>query len=658
MQTVEPSVATARHPLDPLSPEEIQAASGILKSQKGLADTARFVFITLDEPDKAAVLAFQPGGEIERRAFAIIRERAERKTYEAIVSITGSAVLSWVERTGIQPPIMFEEFLTSEEVVRNDPRWQEAMRKRGVTDFQNVMIDPWSLGYNGPEDAPDKGRMVRPLTFVRRGGPEDNGYSAPVEGLVVRFDLDRMEVVDIEDHGVVPLPPRRGNYTVQGIADPDNYPHFPEGTRADLKPVEITQPEGTSFEVHGQEVRWQKWRFRIGFTPREGLVLHTIAYQDGDRLRPIIYRASLAEMFIPYGDPKPTHHRKNVFDMGEYGVGLLSNSLELGCDCLGEIRYFDAHVNDGDGNPMEIKNAICMHEEDIGFLWKHTDFRTMKAEVRRSRRLVVSTIATVGNYEYGYYWYFQQDGTIQYEVKMSGVASVGAVPLDEKPKHGTLLAPGLYGPHHQHFFCVRLDMMVDGMDNSVYECNSEAVPPGPDNPHGNAWVVKSTLLGRESEAQRVIDPLHGRYWKIANDASLNGVGDPVSYKLHPGDNVLPFYQPDAHAIKRAAFTTRHLWVTAYDRGQSFPAGDYPNQHPGGDGLPAYAAADRPLENTDVVVWYVFGAHHVVRPEDWPVMPAHHIGFHLKPVGFFDGNPALDVPLAEHCHPNGAENGAH
>jgi primary-amine oxidase len=516
------------------------------------------------------------------------------------------------------------------------------------------MIDPWSLGYNGPDEAPDRARMVRPLTFVRQGGPDDNGYARPVEGLVVRFDLDRMEIVDIEDHGVVPLPPRSGNYTVEGITDPDNTPHFPAGPRADLKPVEITQPHGASFEVDGHEVRWQKWRFRVGFTPREGLVLHTIAYQDGDTLRPIIYRASLAEMFIPYGDPRPTHHRKNVFDMGEYGVGVLSNSLELGCDCVGEIHYFDAHVNDNDGHPMEIRNAICMHEEDNGFLWKHTDFRTMKAEVRRSRRLVVSSIATVGNYEYGYFWYFQQDGTIQYEVKMSGVASVGALPPGERPEHGTLLAPGLYGPHHQHFFCVRLDMMVDGPANSVYECDSESVPPGPDNPHGNAWVVRSTLLGRESEAQRLIDPLKGRFWKVANPSKLNQVGDPVAYKLMPGDNVLPFYQPDAHAIKRAGFTTRHLWVTAHDPAQQFPAGDYPNQHPGGDGLPAYAAADRPLEDTDVVVWYVFGAHHIVRPEDWPVMPAHHIGFHLKPVGFFDGNPGLDVPLAAHCHhPNGS-----
>jgi primary-amine oxidase len=651
MQTVQSPIGTVPHPLDPLSPAELEAATGIVRAERGLGDSARFVYVTLQEPPKSTVLDFQPGDPVERSAFIVIREKAERKSYEAVVSITRGEVVSWRELHGVQPAVMFEEFLLSEEAVRKDPRWQEAMRKRGVTDFRNVMIDPWAVGYYGPEDGPERGRQVRPLTFVRMGSPEDNGYARPVEGVIVRFDLDRMEVVDVEDHGVVPLPPRSGNYTPEGITHPSNTPRF-DGLRTDLKPVEITQPNGTSFDIDGHEVRWQKWRFRVGFTPREGLVLYTIGYEDGDRVRPIVYRASIGEMFIPYGDPNPTHYRKNVFDMGEYGIGLLTNSLELGCDCLGEIRYLDGHVNDNDGGAVEIKNAICIHEEDDGLLWKHTDFRTMKAEVRRSRRLVVSSIATVGNYEYGYFWYFHQDGTIGYEVKLTGVASVGAVPVGERPAHGELLAPGLYGPHHQHFFCMRLDMMVDGTENSVYECDSEAAPPGPDNPHGNAWVVRSTLLGRESEAQRLIHPLAARYWKIANPSRLNAVGQPVAYKLQPGDNVLPFFQPDAHAIKRAGFATRHLWVTPYDEAEKFPSGDYPNQHPGGDGLLAYTAADRPLENTDLVVWYTFGAHHVVRPEDWPVMPVTRIGFHLKPVGFFDGNPALDVPVPESCDHDG------
>jgi primary-amine oxidase len=242
MQTVESPVATTRHPLDPLAAEEIEAASAILKDKRQLAATARFVFITLHEPEKAAVLAYEPGQPIERQAFVIVRERAERKTYEAVVSVTAGEVRSWRERPGIQPPIMFEEFLASEEAIRNDPRWQEALRKRGVTDFQNVMIDAWSLGYNGPDEAADQRRMIRPLTFVRQGDPDDNGYARPVEGLIVRFDLDRMEVVDVEDHGVVPFPPRSGNYTPEGITHPDNTPHFPDGPRTDQRLIEIPSP--------------------------------------------------------------------------------------------------------------------------------------------------------------------------------------------------------------------------------------------------------------------------------------------------------------------------------------------------------------------------------------------------------------------------------
>jgi primary-amine oxidase len=650
MQTVEPATTTAKHPLDPLTAQEVEATSLILRRQLGLAGSARFVYVTLSEPAKDRVLAFHDGDAVEREAFVVIREREERKTYEAVVSLTAGTVRTWREVANVQPPVMFEEFLASELAVKKDPRWQEAMRRRGITDFDSVMLDPWSLGYNGPEDGPERGRLIRPLTWLRMGTTDDHGYARPVEGVVVRFDLDAMEVVEVEDHGITPLPPTAGNYDTARISDPGNFPSFPAGPRRDLKPIEITQPEGASFQVDGHEVRWQKWSLRVGFTPREGLVLHTIGYEDGGMVRPVIYRASLSEMFIPYGDPRPTHHRKNVFDMGEYGIGVLANSLELGCDCLGEIFYFDAVVNDNDGQAVTLRNAICLHEEDFGILWKHTDFRTGEVEVRRSRRLVISSIVTVGNYEYGFFWYLYQDGTIGYEVKLTGVLSTGAYDPDrERPLHGTPLAPGLYGPNHQHFFCVRLDMMVDGPKNSVYECDSIAVPLGPENPHGNAWIVQEMLLARESAAQRVANAGSARFWKIVNPAKRNAMGDPVAYKLEPGPSTRPMYQPGAHALERALFTTKNLWVTAYDPDQNFAAGDYPNQHPGGAGLPDYQSADRPLQNADVVLWHTFVAHHVPRPEEWPVMPVSYVGFHLKPFGFFDGSPALDVPVADHCH---------
>jgi primary-amine oxidase len=96
---------------------------------------------------------------------------------------------------------------------------------------------------------------------------------------------------------------------------------------------------------------------------------------------------------------------------------------------------------------------------------------------------------------------------------------------------------------------------------------------------------------------------------------------------------------------------KHLWVTPYQPEEKYPAGNYPNQHVGGAGLPQWTAANRSIDNTDVVVWYVMGSHHLARLEDWPVMPVARIGFALKPNGFFDQNPALDVPLSEsdHCH---------
>jgi primary-amine oxidase len=633
------------HPLEPLAAEEISAASAILKAEKGLGATARFVFVALHEPPKAAV---QAGERVPREAFVMLYERSERKTYEAVVSLTDERVVSWTHVEGVQPPITFEEFMACEAAVQADAGWQEAMRKRGVEDFSLAMIDPWASGYMTDEDAATSRRILRPLTWVR-SEPGEHGYARPVEGLVVEFDLDEMAVVAVHDYGVVPLPPKAGNYDAKRAASEDNVPSF-ASPRSDLKPIEITQPEGPSFSVEGHAVSWQKWHVRIGFTPREGLVLHDIGYVDRGTLRPIIYRASLAEMYVPYGDPAPTHRFKNVFDMGEYGVGWLANPLALGCDCLGEIRYFDGVVNDQDGQPMTIPNAICMHEEDAGVGWKHTDFRTEDVEVRRLRRLVISTIATVGNYEYGYFWYLYTDGTIEYEVKLTGVISTGALPVGEKPGHGTLVAPGLYGPHHQHFFCVRLDMAVDGNENSVVQVDSEPMPAGPENPMGSAWVTKRTVYDRESSGQAQIDPLRGRYWRIENAGKPSALGDPVAYKLEPGANVAPMFAPDSRFAQRAGFTRNHVWVTAYDPEQRFAAGDYPYQHSGGDGLPRFVEEDRPTEDTDVVLWYTFGAHHVVRPEDWPVMPVTHIGFKLKPSGFFDGNPALDMPAPSHaCH---------
>jgi primary-amine oxidase len=356
-------------------------------------------------------------------------------------------------------------------------------------------------------------------------------------------------------------------------------------------------------------------------------------------------------MAVPYGDPSPNRYIHAPFDIGENLIGTLANSLELGCDCLGEIFYFDVVVSNSRGEAVRIPNGICMHEEDYGVLWKHTDMGTQATEVRRSRRLVVSSFSTIGNYEYGFFWYLYQDGTIESEVKATGIIATSAVPPGTKPRHGQLVAEGLNGMIHQHFFNARLDFDIDGRGNSVYEVHTESEPMGETNPYGNAFFARRTLLASESEAPALIDPLRGRYWMVVNPEVRNAIGEPTGYKLMAGENVQCFARPDSPYMRRAGFLSKHLWVTQFDEHERYAAGDYPNQHPLGDGLPAYIAKDRSLENEDLVVWYTFGLHHLPRPEDWPVMPVAYIGFMLKPVGFFDRNPALDVPpsqAAAHC----------
>jgi primary-amine oxidase len=618
------------HPLDPLTADEVARAWSLVRAREGLGPRIRVISIALAEPTRAALREHADGHPTERAAFVVLIDRDAGWTYEAVVSLTAGRVLSWEHVPGVQPAIVLDEFFECEAAVRADPAWQAAMRRRGVTDFSLAMVDSWSAGNFGIKGEEDR-RLSRTLTWVRRS-PTDNGYARPVANLITTVDLNEMKVIAIEDYGVVPLPPEDANYA-PAVA----------GTRPDLRPIEIRQPEGSSFALDGHALSWQKWRMRLGFTPREGLVLHTVSYRDQGRDRPILGRASVVDMVVPYGDPRPTYFHRNAFDVGEFGIGTLANSLVNGCDCLGEIRYLDAVVNDGRGGAVALQNAICIHEEDYGILWKHFDWRTGYSEVRRSRRLVVSFIATVGNYEYGFYWYFYQDGTIQLEVKLTGIISNGAVMPGETPPWGELVAPQVYGPIHQHFFNVRLDTTIDGPLNSVYEINTVSDPPGPENPHHNAFRAEATLLRSEAVAARTVDPLRGRFWTIVNPSVRNRLGQAVGYKLVPGENVLPFAGPEATVTRRAGFMTKHLWVTRYDPQERYAAGDYPNQHPGGAGLPSYIEDDAPLDNAELVVWYTFGAHHVVRPEDWPVMPVTYIGFMLKPVGFFDKNPALDVP---------------
>ncbi|TAM71834.1 MAG: primary-amine oxidase [Microbacteriaceae bacterium] len=624
------------HPLDPVTAEELAAGRRILVDAGKVGETTRFPNVLPVEPSKAVVTAFRPGDAIERRLLFVLLDTATGRSAEAVVNITTAVVESYADLATDrapygQPQYLFEEYERAAVIAKSDAGWQAAMTRRGLADqIEHAFCAPLAPGFFGRADEAGH-RAIRSLTFLRANA-DDSPWSHPVEGLIVHIDLTLGRVLRIEDDGDTPVPKHDGNYDAATIGP----------ARTSLKPIEISQPEGPSFRVDGAAVSWENWKFRVGFNAREGLVLNQVSFRDGDEDRPVLYRASVPEMVVPYGDTTPTRFWISYFDAGEYLLGKNANPLALGCDCLGVIHYFDGFVADDHGNPVKIPQVICMHEEDYGILWKHTDLNG-KPDVRRSRRLVVSYFSTIGNYDYGFFWYFYLDGTIQVEAKATGIVFAGAGTPGEANPHAPEIAPGLFAPVHQHLFCARLDVAIDGEDNSLAEVDVVGVPTGDDNPHGNAFTWQKTPLTTEADAGRLANAPTARLWEVTSSHRRNAVGKPTAYQLVPQPSATLMAQPDSAVFARATFATKHLWATAFDAAERFPAGDYPNGHAGGAGIPAWTAANRSLENTDIVLWHTFGPTHIPRPEDWPIMPVDYSGFLFKPYGFLDRNPALDVP---------------
>ncbi|BBG01458.1 MULTISPECIES: primary-amine oxidase [Pseudonocardia] len=630
MTAVQPRTATG-HPLGMTTETEVATVREVLDAAGLLTEHVRYAFFAPEEPSKDEVLA---GGPADRRFRAVLLDLSTGRSWDTVVSVTAGELVSVrelePERDG-QPPIIDSEFEFIEDVLNASPDWLAALEKRGI-EPASVRAVPLSAGvYDYPEE---KGRRLARAFGFRQDHEADHAWAHPIDGLVAYVDLTARTVDRVIDTGVVPVPETSGNFDDPAVQGPPL-----EG----LKPIEITQPDGRSFTVDDGHVRWGKWDLRIGFNEREGLTLHQIAFDD----RPVCYRASVAEMVVPYADPAPVRFWQNYFDCGEYMFARYADSLQLGCDCLGDIHYLDATLADDLGNPKTVRNAICMHEEDYGVLWKHTDVFTGSSEVRRQRRLVISFFTPIGNYDYGFYWYLYLDGTIELECKATGIVFTSGTPGE----YATEIAPGLGAPYHQHLFSARLDMTVDGLANAVEEVEAVRIPMGEGNPYGNAFGRSATRLTRESQAQRDASPGTGRVWHVVNTEKTNGLGQPVGYVLHPLGQPTLLADEASSIHARATFASKALWVTRYDPAERYSAGDFVNQNPGGAGLPSYVAADREIDGQDVVLWHTFGLTHFPRPEDWPVMPVDYTGFTLKPAGFFDRNPALDVPpgTSKDCH---------
>ncbi|MER7186944.1 primary-amine oxidase [Streptomyces hyaluromycini] len=630
-----PASAAAPHPLDPLTAAELAVAVKVLKDDPRVTEDTRFWGVALDEHHARTA---RPGDA--RRARAVVICPSAHVGYEVDLELGEKPQsTAWRELDVRSPGCSSEEARQAAAVCRADPRFREALALRGIHDVSLVMVDPESIGGFEPPEHP--GRRLTWGSVWHRESEDDNGYARPVQGVVPVIDMESMEVLYIEDHGVVPLSEESGVFAAGTVPE-----------RAGLKPLEVVQPEGPSFTVSGQRVDWQGWSVRVGFSHREGLVLHDLSFDAGGRgPRQVIRRASVNEMYVPYFDTASTQYRKNFFDWGEYGAGPLTNSLALGCDCLGVIHYFDAAVLGGDGVPRVIPNAVCMHEEDDGILWKHHDGRTGRTEVRRSRRLIISAFATVANYDYGFYWSLYQDGSVMLEIKMTGILSATGVTEDEETPYARRVAPNVAVTNHQHFFAVRLDMAVDGTANRLVEVTAEHESDPALDPYGNAARTVLRPVLSEAEGGRSTDASRALHWRVESTEARNRMGEPTAYRVHVENTAVLPVRPDSVCARRAPFVAKQLWATEYDPARRFVAGEYPNQaEPGADGVHRWQEEDRSLDGTDLVLWATVGSHHFPRPEEWPVMPVARARLRLEPDGFFDRNPALDVPAPVSCHP--------
>lgn len=620
------------HPLDPLSADEITRAIAVIANSGRVNRETRAAIVTLKEPDKAAVLDPTSGRHARREAFAVLR--VDGRTYEAVVDLGTETLQSWTHVPNVQPAIQSEEWAKAQQAVKADPRWQEAMRARDYTSFNDIFCESLSAGYfAAPEE---EGRRLLKMPCYDIADAKANIYARPIEGIIAVVDLDTFEMIDLIDEGVV-LVGTNGYEFGEGSAHPLADP---------MRPVRTAAPHGWNFAIDQRMVTWQGWSFHLGFDPRFGPVISLVTRQDEGRERMVLYQGFISEVFVPYMDDAASWAYRTYLDAGEFGLGTLASPLAAGTDCPAGAVYLDASLASPSGRATSRERVLCVFERDPGApLWRHHEVLTGVEESRPSTELVVRAIPSVAHYDYVLDWVFTQGGEIRMNIGATGIDSVKGLAPDGRGivsavtggRHGSAVAPALLAINHDHYFSLRLDLDIDGPDNRFIREHLERVMLPADNARRSLWQVAPETLPSEA----ALSTQGGtELWRIENPAVTTALHQHPGYEIQT-DAPVPLLAPDDWPQRRAAFSTADLWITRRHAGELYAAGDYPNQSPGGDGLSAYANGED-ITSGDLVVWCTIGFRHVPRPEDWPVLTTVWQGVTLRPYGFFTQNPALMV----------------
>ena len=646
---LQPSV---HHPLDALTPEEYSKVYNILQSAGKLEEKTIFTSVLLNEPAKSEVLAWKPGMAIPRKVDVVLL--TEGKSYAAVVDITAAKLASYTELKKDQAPVTETEMHSYDDVLKKDERIVEALKKRNITDLRLVTCYVTPAGHVGlPEQT--EGRRIG-WGGCSYSANAKYGWDREVPGIFFVVDMNAKKITRFTDYGAVPMPPTTSIYDAEGG------PALP-GT----KPILTSQPDGPSFSIKDGEVTWQNWKFRFRLDPRVGPIVNLVTYNDGSKARSVLYEGGLAEMYVPYQDPEETWNSHVFLDAGEYfvntGSGGIIKPLLAGVDCPSYATYFSGTFYHDNGTPYVRPQLACLFERVTGDpVWRHWDEDTFAVSGRPTRELVFRTVATVGNYDYLFDWRFEQDASITVGVGATGILEVKAVkdqradtpqsasmvgtdPDGNKVEFGQLIAPGISAVDHDHYFSYRLDLDVDGVNNTLMV--DKLVPYKlPENTIGRKWIwaMKPEMLKKEGDAKLDVSVAHPAMWMFTNEGVKNSLGQTTSFAIMPGETGISILPPDEWPQKRAGWSEHNLWVTPYDPTERYASGVYLMGSTGEDSLPQWVKQNRSIMNTDIVAWYTVGFHHVPRPEDWPQMPIMWHTFSLSPFQFLPKNPTMDLPM--------------